>query len=57
MEICIGLGVGAVKTFPHIITEPNSLRLGLCLGLGLGLGSVNTPLHRLLAEILRSRLR
>ena len=30
MEICIGLGVGTVKTFLHIIIEPNSL----CLGLG-----------------------
>ena len=30
MEICIGLGVGTVKTFLHINIEPNSL----CLGLG-----------------------
>ena len=30
MDICIGLGVGAVKIFPHIIIELNSL----CLGLG-----------------------
>ena len=30
MDICIGLGEAAVKTFPHIIIEPNSL----CLGLG-----------------------
>ena len=28
MEICIGLGVGAVKIYPHITTEPNSLGLG-----------------------------
>ena len=32
MEISIGLEVGAMKTFPHIIIESNSI--GLCLGLG-----------------------
>ena len=32
MPIYIGLRVGAVKTFPHIIVEPNSLGLGLDLG-------------------------
>ena len=34
VEICIGLRVGAVKTFPHIIIEPHSLSLGLGLGVG-----------------------
>ena len=29
MEICIGLGVGEVKTFRHITIEPNSLGLGI----------------------------
>ena len=33
METCISLGVGAMKTFPHIIIEPNPF--GRSLGLGL----------------------
>ena len=27
-EICIGLGLASVETFPNIITEPNSIGLG-----------------------------
>ena len=34
IEICTGLAVREMKTFPHIVIEPNSFRLGLGLGLG-----------------------
>ena len=33
METCIGLGVGAMKTFPHINIEPSSFGRGLGRGL------------------------
>ena len=38
MEICIGHGVGAVKTFPEIIIEP--------IPLVSVLSNVNTPLQK-----------